>query len=74
MMGNRSRKNICKKRIGSEKFVAPMERVRLELERVFEPGDIGRERGVSIDSSQLRGYFQGREDNPLRSCYESFVI
>lgn len=41
---------------------------------MFEPGDIGRERGVSIDSSQLRGYFQGREDNPLRSCYESFAM
>jgi hypothetical protein len=74
MMGNRSRKKMCRKRIGREKFVAPMERIRLELERVFEPGDIGRERGVSIDSSQLRGYFQGREDNPLRSCYESFVM
>lgn len=33
MMGNRSRKKMYRKRIGGEKFVAPMERIRLELER-----------------------------------------
>jgi hypothetical protein len=51
----------------------PMERIRLELENVFEPGDGAMERGLSIGSKQLRRYFVGREDNPLRTCYESFV-
>ncbi len=50
-----------------------MERIRLELENVFEPGDGGMERGLSIGSTQLRGYFLGQKDNPLRSNYESFV-
>jgi hypothetical protein len=58
------------RRIGGQ---MPMERIRLELENVFEPGDGGMERGLSIGSTQLRGYFLGRQVNPLRSNYESFV-
>ncbi|KAE9380083.1 hypothetical protein N431DRAFT_394587 [Stipitochalara longipes BDJ] len=51
----------------------PMERIRMELEGVFEPSDGGMERALSIGSTQMRGYFLGMEDNPLRSCYENFV-
>ena len=74
MLGIGSGKKMGRKSVGSGKSVAPMERIRLELERVFEPGDLRRERGLSIESSQLRGYFLGSEDNPLRSCYENFVV
>jgi hypothetical protein len=59
------------RRIGAE---MPMERIRMELETVFEPSDGGMERGLSIGNLQLRGYFVGKEDNPLRSSYESFVM
>jgi hypothetical protein len=52
----------------------PMERIRLELECVCEPSDGGIERRLSIGSEHLRGYFLGKEDNPLRSCYENFVV
>ena len=52
----------------------PMERVRMELESVFEPGDGGIPRAVTIGSKHLRGYFVGKEDNPLRSCYKNFVV
>ena len=55
------------------KGMVPMERIQLQLESVFEPSDEARERGVSIGAADLRGYFAGREDNPLRSCYECFV-
>jgi hypothetical protein len=58
------------RRIGGQ---MPMEKIRLELESVYEPGDGGMERGLSIGSTQLRGYFVGRQDNPLRSSYDSFV-
>ncbi|PMD27880.1 hypothetical protein NA56DRAFT_721703 [Hyaloscypha hepaticicola] len=58
------------RRIGGQ---MPMERIRLELENVFEPGDGAMKRGLTIGSTQLRGYFLGRKDNPLRSHYDSFV-
>jgi F-box-like len=74
MMLEGSGKKMHRERIGREQFVAPMERIRLELQMVFEPGDVERERGISIESSQLRGYFEGMEDNPLRSCYENFAL
>ena len=55
-------------------YEMPMERIRMELEGVFEPGDGGITRAITIGSEQLRGYFLGKEDNPLRSCYENFVV
>lgn len=69
--GRKRRARIRRRQIEG---VMPMERIRLEMESVFEPGDVRMERGISIGSKQLQSYFSGREDNPLTSCYESFVI
>jgi len=73
IVGRRSgeRAGLRGKRISGE---MPMERIRLELECVCEPSDGGIERRLSIGSEHLRGYFLGKEDNPLRSCYENFVV
>ncbi len=49
-------------------------RISLELELVFEPGDSTLERGITVGAGDLEGYFGGREDNPLRTCYENFVF
>ena len=56
---------VRRKRI---KGVVLMERIGLELERCFEPSDGRLERGVSIESEELKGFFKGSEDNPLRSA------
>jgi hypothetical protein len=73
IIGTRSgeRASLRGKRISGE---MPMERIRLELECVCEPSDGGIERRLSIGSEHLRGYFLGKEDNPLRSCYENFIV
>jgi len=69
----RSGKPRRKKKKNEIKDAVPMERISLELERCFEPGDGPGGREVSIGSRDLRRFFKGREDNPLRTCYESFV-
>jgi len=54
--------------------VMPMERMQLDLEHVFEPFDELLEVPLTVRAGDLRAYFGGREGNPLRACYESFVV
>jgi hypothetical protein len=63
--GGRRRRSKC---------VAPMERIRLELESVFEPEDRALENGISVSAGNLRGYFEGREDNPLRAVTRILLL
>jgi hypothetical protein len=56
------------------KTIAPMERIRLDLVHVYEPYDERLEVPLSISAGDLAEYFAGREDNPLRICYENFVV
>jgi hypothetical protein len=52
----------------------PMERIQLDLEQVFEPEDILLEAPLTIKAGDLTAYFEGREENPLSTCYENFVF
>jgi hypothetical protein len=56
------------------KTIAPMERIRLDLVHVYEPYDTRLEMPLSVSAGDLVEYFAGREDNPLRTCYENFVV
>jgi hypothetical protein len=56
------------------KTIAPMERIRLDLVHVYEPYDERLEAPLSVSAVDLVKYFAGREDNPLRTCYENFVV
>lgn len=56
------------------KTIAPMERIRLDLVHVYEPYDERFEMPLGISAGDLVEYFAGREDNPLRTCYENFVV
>jgi hypothetical protein len=54
--------------------VMPMERIQLHLNHVFEPWDGGLDDPLTVKPDELRGFFGGREENPLRDSYESFII
>jgi hypothetical protein len=55
------------------KATMPLERIIIDLDQVFEPSDRLLEVPIVISTTDLKEYFAGREENPLRTCYETFT-